>query len=354
MRIEQVTVRHVALPLRQPYRLAFGVVERFDTLLVELHDDAGGRGYGEATVLPGYTEETVEGAWQRICEGAGRLVGLGPESAHALLAPLRHTAPFSATALTTAVEMLAGHPLLTPPADAGMPLLALVHEASGAALSDEIERHLAAGYDTLKVKVGFDVAADLARVARIQSVVAGRARLRLDANQGYAREDACRFVGALDPGGIELVEQTCAAGDWEAAAAVARVAAVPVMLDESIYGLADIERAAELGCAQLIKLKLMKAGGLDALVAGLERIRALGMTPVLGNGVAGDIGCWLEACVGVRHIDNAGEMNGFLKPRQSLLVQPLSVSGGRLQLPARSPVLDPQALARATLATHTV
>jgi len=354
MSIEQITVRHVALPLRRPYRLAIGVVERFDTLLVEMRDEAGGIGYGESTVLAGYTEETLEGAWQRICEAAHRLVGLDPQAAGAALAPLQYTAPFSATALTTAVEMLAGHPLLAPPAGASLRLLALVHEASGDALGEEIERHLRAGYDTLKVKVGFDVAADLARVARIQSQVDGRARLRLDANQGYTREEACRFVGELDPVGIELVEQTCAAGDWEAAAAVARVATAPLMLDESIYGLADVERAAELGCAQLIKLKLMKAGGLEALAGALTRIRELGMTPVLGNGVAGEVGCWLEACAGLRHIDNAGEMNGFLKPRQSLLVQPLTVSEGRLWLPTRPPVLDAYALAAATCATHTV
>lgn len=354
MRIEQVTVRHVALPLRQPYRLAIGVVERFDTLLVEMHDDAGGVGYGEATVLPGYTEETLDGAWQRIRDGAGRLVGLGAESALAMLAPLRRTAPFSATALATAVEMLAGHPTLNAAAGARMPLLALVHEDSGEALTAEVEGHLAAGYDTLKVKVGFDVTSDLDRVARIRAAVAGRARLRLDANQGYDREQACRFVGELDPDGIELVEQTCAAGDWDAAVAVARVATVPLMLDESIYGLADIERAAEFGCAELIKFKLMKAGGLDALETALRRIRTLGMTPVLGNGVAGEIGCWLEACVGVRAVDNAGEMNGFLKPRFSLLREPLEVTDGALRLPTRLPVLDPDALAAATVDSHTV
>ncbi|PWG64568.1 mandelate racemase/muconate lactonizing enzyme family protein [Spiribacter halobius] len=354
MRIEQVTVRHVALPLSQPYRLAIGVVERFDTLLVEMRDDTGRVGYGEATVLPGYTEETLAGAWQRITDGAERLVGLGAEPARAMLAPLRRTAPFSATALATAVEMLAGHPALDAAAGGRMPLLALLHADAGEALAAEVEGHLAEGYDTLKVKVGFDVGTDLARVARIRAAVAGRARLRLDANQGYDREQACRFVGELDPDGIELVEQTCAAGDWEAAVAVARVAPVPLMLDESIYGHADIERAAELGCAGLIKFKLMKAGGLDALEGALQRIRELGMTPVLGNGVAGEIGCWLEACVGVRWIDNAGEMNGFLKPRFSLLREPLQVEGGALRLPAGPPVPDPDALAAATVASHTV
>ena len=48
------------------------------------------------------------------------------------------------------------------------------------------------------------------------------------------------------------------------AEAVAKVARVPMMLDESIFGLKDIERAADLGIASFIKLKLLKMGGWTA------------------------------------------------------------------------------------------
>ena len=72
------------------------------------------------------------------------------------------------------------------------------------------------------------------------------------------------------------------------------------MLDESIYDIADIERAAAEHACAFVKVKLMKFVGLDALAAAIERIRALGMQPVLGNGVACDISCWMEACVAHR------------------------------------------------------
>ena len=62
-----------------------------------------------------------------------------------------------------------------------------------------------------------------------------------------------------------------------------------------------------------VKLKLKKLGGISRLIEGLERIRALGMEPVLGDGTATDIGDWLEACVARDTIRNAGEMNGYLK-----------------------------------------
>ena len=124
--------------------------------------------------------------------------------------------------------------------------------------------------------------------------------------------------------------QPCAAADWQSHMEVVRAARVPVMLDESIYGLEEIQRAADLRAARYIKLKLMKLGSMQALGAALERIRALGMRPVLGNGVACDLGCWMEACVAARHIDNAGEMNGFLRAKAGLLTEALEVRAGSL------------------------
>ena len=127
--------------------------------------------------------------------------------------------------------------------------------------------------------------------------------------------------------------------DWAAAKAVAAVSNVPFMLDESIYGPDEIERAAALGNVSYVKLKLMKAGSIDNLAAQLRLIRALGMTPVLGNGVASDLGCWMEACIARTLIDNAGEMNGFLKPVTPLFRDPLKVMDGAVVLPSTVPSL---------------
>src|SRR4029077_13343460 len=103
----------------------------------------------------------------------------------------------------------------------------------------------------------------------------------------------------------------------------------------------------EHACAY-VKVKLMKFVGIDALAAGIERIRALGMKPVLGNGVACDVSCWMEACVAARSIDNAGEMNGFLKVRRMLFAKPLRFERGAIMLDPGAPTLDPDALAAYT------
>ncbi len=350
--ISEIVLHRLRVPLTVPYKLSLVELRAFDTILVEMHDEDGRVGVGEATLLTGYTEESVAQSWDLACrlcrEMVGRCAGDIKRCAGEHAAP----AAFTSTAITTAVEMLEGSSWLRGGQRTEVPLLALLHGETEGALADEIRSHVEQGYATFKVKVGFHADTDLARVALIQKLVGGRGQIRLDANQGYSRADACRFASALDPQGIELLEQTCRAGDWQAAAAVAKVSTVPMMLDESIYTLDDVARAAECGAAAYVKLKLMKTGGLEKLADALDRIRALGMTPVLGNGVACDIGCWMEACVAAELIDNAGEMNGFLKTEHSLLENPMPVASGAVVLdPDYWPRLDRGALERYTQAS---
>jgi L-alanine-DL-glutamate epimerase-like enolase superfamily enzyme len=350
MKIAHINLYRLRVPLGTPYRLSFGPVLAFDTVLVELRDENGRTGLGEATYLTSYTDETIDGGWALAQRLAAGFVGEATADVAAQLNPHFRTAPFTATAFNTAAEMAANHGALRIEYTVRVPLLGLLHATETAAIEIESQQLFDRGFSTLKVKVGFDAARDAAMVKRVQRVVAGRAGIRLDANQGYSREDACSFVAALDPQGIELFEQPCAAGDWDAAQAVARIAPVPMMLDESIYGLDDIRRAADLKAAQFIKVKLMKLGGLDRLAAAIDTIRDCGMEPVLGNGVACEIGCWMEACIAYGRINNAGEMNGFLKPVATLLAKPLKFERGALILePGFSPALDDDALAHCTL-----
>ncbi|HEV7822631.1 MAG TPA: enolase C-terminal domain-like protein [Burkholderiales bacterium] len=350
MTIAHINLYRLRVPLATPYRLSFGPVLAFDTVLVEMRDENGRTGLGEATYLTGYTDETIEGGWALAQGLATGIVSMATTAVAAQLKPHFQAAPFTATAFNTAAEMAMNHRTLALEETTRVPVLGLLHATETAAIEIESQQLFDQGFTTLKVKVGFDASRDAAMVKRVQSVIGDRARIRLDANQGYSREDACRFVAALDPRGIELFEQPCVAGDWESALAVACIAPVPMMLDESIYGLDDIRRAAELKAARFIKVKLMKLGGLDRLAAAIDVIRDCGMEPVLGNGVACAIGCWMEACVARARINNAGEMNGFLKPVETLLTNPLKFERGAIVLEAGfSPALDDSAVARCTL-----
>ena len=355
MTVADITLYRLKLPLETPYHVSYRVYEDFEPIVVEARDGDGRTGWGEGHISPGYSDETVDGGWAFCRARAEHMVGKPAAAAKAVAEAGIATSPVAASALVTAMEMLEGNRHLHIAEAARLPLLTPFHSTTADHIAAEVDARLEEGFRTFKVKVGKDVDADLARVALVQEAAGGRATIRLDANRGFSRHDGCRFAAALDPQGIELFEQPCDAADWDANAAVAQESTVPVMLDESIYGLEDIERAAAIEGIGFVKLKLKKLGGLDRLDAGLRLIRECGMEPVLGDGVSADIACWMEACVARGAIANAGEFNGFLKPTARLFATPLRFADGALHLaPGFVPEIDRKALADFGLAKERV
>jgi L-alanine-DL-glutamate epimerase-like enolase superfamily enzyme len=112
--------------------------------------------------------------------------------------------------------MAANDPRLTLETPAPVPILGLLQGETAERMQREAERLIAEGYGTVKVKVGFDPMEDARVVAMAQRAVAGRARIRIDANQGFDAAQAIDFVSRISDESIELFEQPCAAGDWSA------------------------------------------------------------------------------------------------------------------------------------------
>ena len=247
MIIPEIRLYRIKLPLITPYRLSYLTVEAFEPLLVEVRDTDGNSGWGEGHISPGSSTETPEGGWG-FCRGiATTAAGQDSTVIKATVLESMPSSPVAASAMLSAIDMLNADPLLEPPVhETRLALLTPVNATTAEALAPEIEAKLAEGFRTFKIKVGKDLDSDMARVRQIQAAVAGRATMRIDANRAYPEEQARRFATALDPQGIELFEQPCAAEDWDANAAVAGVSPVPVMLDEPICALADIERAATI------------------------------------------------------------------------------------------------------------
>lgn len=344
------------MPLKEPYPSAIATLTALDTLVAIVTTTDGAVGMGEAAIVEGYTHETRQGGWDFCHQQAQACVGMDSHQAIAHCLQHRKDHSHAVAALVSAFEMAQSHPILSAHRDTvKVPLLAPVNTKTRQEVVAEVERLLASGFKTLKVKVGFDVSADLQRLSWIQAQVGERARIRLDGNQGYGLQQALEFVTRMSPQSIELFEQPCQDSDWDAAVQVAHNSPVPMMLDESIYASSDIDKAAHLQAAQYIKLKLVKSAGLDSLMDDLQRITRHGMNRVLGNGVASEIGCWMEACVAHAFIQNAGEFNGFLKPRDRLFQNPLPFEDGCIVLqPGYWPQLDMPTVHRLSVKTAVI
>ncbi len=80
--VERLNLHRLQMPLTTPYKLAFGPVTAFDTILVEAQDGDGRIGLGEATLLTGYTDETIDGAWALLQALAAACPGRTPAALH--------------------------------------------------------------------------------------------------------------------------------------------------------------------------------------------------------------------------------------------------------------------------------
>src|SRR5690606_38061515 len=159
-RFTDLQASQLRLPLERPYRLAFGPVEALDTIVVRVVCAAAGaaptgEGYGEATLLTGYTEETIDEAWRTARRIVHDAQGHGFDVS-ATLDRLASRQPFLATAFRTAMEMSTASPALALAAPARVPILGLLQADTPAQVAAETETLLARGSRTRKVKGGFD------------------------------------------------------------------------------------------------------------------------------------------------------------------------------------------------------
>src|SRR4051794_33778512 len=225
-RIEAIPVR-VPLAAGMTTKTAHGDHHTSDYVIVRVHTDEGLIGLGEATVSALWSGETSKSTVAAITELIGPgLIGADPTritAARKLMDFLIKLNPFTKAAVEMALWDLAGKAL-------GVP----VHQLLGGKLHDVIptkmmigafdvararglaRRFLDRGVRCLKVKVGLDLAGDLARVRAVREEAGPHVALTVDANCGWDATTARQALERLRPLGLLLAEQPIAPGDLEA------------------------------------------------------------------------------------------------------------------------------------------
>lgn len=163
---------------------------------------------------------------------------------------------------------------------------------------DEMARLAAAevqaGYTAIKIKIGETVAADVARVAAVHEAIAGRAALRVDANDHYAVPDAIRLVRAIERYAPEHVEQPLARHDILGMAELRQKVGVPLMTDDMVATPAEAMNVIRLGAADRVKVKVTKHG-LGGARRIVDMLAAAGVGAVLGHVVEMGLAAAAEA-----------------------------------------------------------
>jgi L-alanine-DL-glutamate epimerase-like enolase superfamily enzyme len=299
----------ITLELRNPFRVSYGASETRQAYWLRLEEDSG---WGEGTIPPyyGVTAESMIACWEEAAarsepfpnDPAGIAAWVGQEGT----APARSALDL---ALHDRIGRNRGLPLyrlLNLPRPAAAPTAVTVSIDEPEAMA--VQAAQLAAYPIIKVKLGSED-----DIGRLRAVRAARpdARLFVDANAGWAPEEALRLLRELSPLSLELVEQPVPKDDFEGMGYVQAHCDVPVVADESVRSLADVERLAREG-VQGVNLKLMKVGGLGPAVEMLLRARRLGLRIMLG--------CMIETSIGVTAMAHLAGLADWLDLDAPLLV----------------------------------
>jgi L-alanine-DL-glutamate epimerase-like enolase superfamily enzyme len=164
-------------------------------------------------------------------------------------------------------------------------------------------RAVAAGFLTLKVKVGGGpLERDVERLAAIVAA-APAARLVLDANASLAVDEAVELVSSVGKERIALFEQPTARDDLEGLRAVRERAGVQVAADESVRLASDVAALAQAKAVDVVNVKITKSGLFEAWDIVLAA-RAAGLGLMIGGMVETPLAMTVSACL-------AGGIGGF-------------------------------------------
>jgi L-alanine-DL-glutamate epimerase-like enolase superfamily enzyme len=161
------------------------------------------------------------------------------------------------------------------------------------------------GFRLLKMKVGKDVEQDVRRLEAVHSALPDIAFIG-DGNQGYAREECLAFAAGVKRfgGRLVLLEQPLVRDDLEGLQALRHLSGIPVAADESVRSLTDARAVLRHNAADLINIKIMKTGIVEALeIAQFARASGLGL--MIGGMVEARIamGCSFAMVLGLGGFD---------------------------------------------------
>ncbi len=301
MKIRGVTIDAKQVPLKRPYRIAGRTIATAGMVFVALRDEAGHQGYGAGSPTPDIVGDDLEST-RRALEERVRPALAGADATDLDAAVNRVTAAAAGFPAACAAADIALHDLHA--RRRGVPLVKMLGGArrrlvtsvtigiEGTEAMVQRARALTRrGFRAIKVKIGEDPEADIARIGAIRAAVGASIRIRVDANEGYAPDHAARVAHACAGLDIELIEQPVSSTDLAGLRLVGSVARCPVVIDEGVRMATDLAPFVMARAARGANIKLMKCGG----ILEARRIDAA----LTQAGWSALVGCMDESCVAI-------------------------------------------------------
>jgi muconate cycloisomerase len=304
MKIASIEAIPVRIPLTAERRMisALGRHEVSQFVVVRLTTDNGIVAAGEATATPRWSGETVWGV-QAIIQNlfAPLLQGFDLDDLPAIdnrmdLAAIDNWFAKSAIEMACwdALGKAAQRPVYELLGGAVRPLTIRNRFSMGAyapeVAAERAKQRIAAGFTTIKVKVGTGPELDVQRVHAVREAIGPDNYLTVDANGGWNDEQARYCLKRIADCNVELVEQPLPRGDYSQLRKLRQDTGIKVLADESCFDEVHLRELILHDCCDAVTLYPGKQGGI-AKARKLAAIAAdAGIPCTIGSNLEWDIG----------------------------------------------------------------
>lgn len=314
MKISAISLKIIKIPLRTPFKTALRTVEYVEDIVLSITAENGMTGLGEAPPTKAITGETLETIQAALTEHIiPAIKGKDIDNAEEILKAIQRSLPGNSSAK----------------AAADMAVYDLKARLEGRALADLLAEKIAdetkrpavkkpflltdltisvndteqmvkdamtavnRGFRNLKIKVGKEGKADLEKIREIRHAVGKEISIRVDANQGWTPDEAVDILKEAERLQLELefVEQPVKAADTAGMAYVKARTDTCIVADESVFHPEDARMIFEQDAADMVNIKLMKAGGIQ------EACKIVRIAGEYGKHCM--VGCMLESKIAV-------------------------------------------------------
>ncbi len=255
-----------------PFTIATGTMHFAQNIFIKLHTDNGITGVGECSAFPMITGETQNTCFALAQDFAALWKHKNAADITERLHELDQFIAFNHT-IKSAFDM-ALYDIASKRAN--LPL----YQYLGGEKSKNIETDITIGIDTpqymaaqalafkqdgfniLKVKLGKKPKDDTDRIDAIRNAVGLHMKIRIDANQGWAFDDANYALALLHPYNIEFCEQPMHKRDDFLLPALKKTSPIAIMADESVFNHHDAMRLIDTNSCSMVNIKFAKTGGI--------------------------------------------------------------------------------------------
>jgi L-alanine-DL-glutamate epimerase-like enolase superfamily enzyme len=319
----KLTLHRFDLRLKHPFTIARGTTVLQPVVVVELEQD-GVRGYGETPETPFYhaTVSNILDAVERVRNQIESTVLGDPVALWESLSPNLSHARYALCAIDIAAHDLWGKLHGKPVWELwGLDLrrCPLTDVTIGIDTIDVMVQklHEFPGWPIYKIKLG--TPHDLAIIEALRQHT--QAVFRVDANCAWDTDETIRNAAAMQPLGVEFIEQPMQPDRWDDMRRVLRESPLPLIADESCQTEEDIEHCAE--CFHGINVKLIKCGGLTPARRMIAKAKRHGLKTM--------VGCMTESTVSTSAIAQLLPLLDYVDMDGTLLLADDVASGVRIE-----------------------